>query len=73
MTFDAFGRVVVVCNTDSRQLDLALPVATTNDLSGFTDTIKNVFRESKTQILVVYQIHSASRYVVLKDKKEFTA
>ena len=38
----------------------------------FTDTIKNVFPESKTQICVVHQIRNACRYVVWKDKKEFT-
>ena len=45
----------------------------TDNLNGFTDTIRNVFPESKTQICVVHQIRNACRYVVWKDKKAFTA
>ena len=45
----------------------------TDSLNGYTDTIKHVFPESKTQICVVHQIRNASRYVVWKDKKAFTA
>lgn len=48
-------------------------ITATDNLNGFTDTIKSVFPESKTQICVVHQIRNASRYVVWKDKKEFTA
>ncbi|UMB55302.1 IS256 family transposase [Lutibacter sp. A64] len=47
-------------------------ITATDNLNGFTDTIKNVFSESKTQICVVHQIRNACRYVVWKDKKEFT-
>jgi len=47
-------------------------ITATDNLNGFTDTIKNVFPESKTQICVVHQIRNASRYVVWKDKKSFT-
>lgn len=47
-------------------------ITATDNLGGFTDTIKNVFPESKTQICVVHQIRNASRYVVWKDKKAFT-
>jgi transposase-like protein len=47
-------------------------VTVTDNLSGFTDTIKNVFPESTTQICVVHQIRNSSRYVVWKEKKEFT-
>lgn len=47
-------------------------ITATDNLNGFTDTIKNVFPESKTQICVVHQIRNASRYVVWKDKKAFT-
>lgn len=49
-----------------------LLITATDNLNGFTDTIKNVFPESKTQICVVHQIRNACRYVVWKDKKEFT-
>ena len=38
-----------------------------------TQTIKNVFPESQTQICVVHQIRNSARYVVWKDKKEFSA
>jgi transposase-like protein len=47
-------------------------ITATDNLNGFTDTIRNVFPESKTQICVVHQIRNASRYVVWKDKKAFT-
>lgn len=47
-------------------------ITVTDNLNGFTDTIKNVFPESSTQICVVHQIRNACRYVVWKDKKAFT-
>ena len=46
-------------------------ITATDNLNGFTDTIRNVFPESKTQICVVHQIRNSARYVVWKDKKEF--
>jgi len=49
-----------------------LLITATDNLNGFTKTIKNVFPESTTQICVVHQIRNACRYVVWKDKKEFT-
>ena len=36
-------------------------------------TIRTVFPESKTQICIVHQIRNACKYVVWKDKKQFTA
>ncbi|WP_026811328.1 IS256 family transposase [Arenibacter latericius] len=47
-------------------------ITATDNLNGFTDTIRTVFPESSTQICVVHQIRNACRYVVWKDKKEFT-
>lgn len=47
-------------------------ITATDNLNGFTDTIRTVFPESKTQICVVHQIRNACRYVVWKDKKAFT-
>lgn len=47
-------------------------ITATDNLNGFTDTIKNVFPESKTQICVVHQIRNSCRYVVWKDKRAFT-
>ena len=49
-----------------------LLITATDNLNGFTQTIKTVFPESTTQICVVHQIRNASRYVVWKDKKAFT-
>lgn len=47
-------------------------ITATDNLNGFTETIRNIFPQSKTQICVVHQIRNASRYVVWKDKKAFT-
>ena len=46
-------------------------ITATDNLNGFTDTIKYVFPNSRTQICVIHQIRNAARYVVWKDKKEF--
>jgi len=48
-------------------------ITATDNLNGFTQTIKNVFPESQTQICVVHQIRNSARYVVWKDKKNFSA
>lgn len=50
-----------------------LLITATDNLNGFTETIRSVFPESKTQICVVHQIRNACKYVVWKDKKAFTA
>jgi putative transposase len=47
-------------------------ITVTDNLNGFTDTIKAVFPESTTQICVVHQIRNSCKYVVWKDLKEFT-
>jgi len=47
-------------------------ITVTDNLNGFTDTIKNVFPNSDTQICVIHQIRNSSKYVVWKDKKEFS-
>lgn len=47
-------------------------ITATDNLNGFTQTIKNVFPQSQTQICVVHQIRNSSRYVVWKDKKAFS-
>lgn len=61
----------VLTDMKARGVEDLLIIATDN-LNGFTQTIKNVFPESTTQICVVHQIRNASRYVVWKDKKEFS-
>lgn len=47
-------------------------ITATDNLNGFTQTIKSVFPQSQTQICVVHQIRNSMKYVVWKDKKEFT-
>lgn len=47
-------------------------ITATDNLNGFTQTIKNVFPQSQTQICVVHQIRNSARYVVWKDKKDFS-
>lgn len=47
-------------------------ITATDNLNGFTDTIKTIFPESVTQICVVHQIRNSCKYVVWKDRKEFT-
>jgi putative transposase len=46
-------------------------ITATDNLNGFTQTIKQVFPQSQTQICVVHQIRNSARYVVWKDKREF--
>jgi transposase-like protein len=48
-------------------------ITVTDNLNGFTDTIKSVFPASTTQICVVHQIRNSCRYVVWKEKKAFSA
>ena len=43
------------------------------NLNGFTQSIKNVFLTTDTQICVVHEIRNGARYVVWKDKKAFKA
>jgi transposase-like protein len=61
----------VLTDMKARGLEDILITATDN-LNGFTQTIRSVFPESATQICVVHQIRNSCRYVVWKDKKEFT-
>jgi transposase-like protein len=62
----------VMTDLNARGVEDILITATDN-LNGFTQTIKNVFPESQTQICVVHQIRNSARYVVWKDKKAFSA
>jgi transposase-like protein len=48
-------------------------ITATDNLNGFTQTIRSVFPESQTQICVVHQIRNSCRYVVYKDRQQFTA
>lgn len=47
-------------------------ITATDNLNGFTQTIRSVFPSAATQVCVVHQIRNSCRYVVWKDKKEFT-
>jgi putative transposase len=47
-------------------------ITATDNLNGFTETIRAVFPVTTTQICVVHQIRNAAKYVVWKDKKEFS-
>lgn len=60
----------VLTDIKARGVDDILITATDN-LNGFTETIRAVFPVSTTQICVVHQIRNAARYVVWKDKKPF--
>lgn len=46
-------------------------ITATDNLNSFTQTIRSVFPQSQTQI--VYQIRNTCKYVVWKDRKQFTA
>jgi putative transposase len=46
-------------------------IASTDNLTGFTDAIKSVFPQAVTQLCVVHQVRNSLRYVVWKDKREF--
>lgn len=48
-------------------------ITCTDNLNGFTDTIRTVFPLSSIQICVVHQLRNSCKYIVYKDKKEFTA
>lgn len=47
-------------------------ITATDNLNGFTQTIRSVFPESATQICVVHQIRNSCRYVAWKDRRPFT-
>ncbi len=46
-------------------------ITVTDNLNGFTDTIKSVFPKSDRQICVIHQIRNSAKYVVWKEKREF--
>jgi putative transposase len=45
-------------------------ISSTDNLKGFTDAIKTVFPDTRTQICVVHQLRNSLKYVVWKDKME---
>jgi len=50
-----------------------IAITATDNLKGFTETIRAVFPESTKQICIVHQIRNSCKYVVWKDRKEFSA
>nr|WP_287424336.1 transposase [Candidatus Brachybacter algidus] len=49
-------------------------ITATDNLNGFTETIKTVFPQSNTQICIVHQIRNACKILKsYKDRKPFTA
>lgn len=48
-------------------------ITCTDNLKGLTEGIRAVFPASEHQVCIVHQIRNASRYVVHKDRKEFSA
>ena len=61
----------VLTDLKARGVDDIL-IASTDNLTGFTDAIKSVFPLAVTQLCVVHQVRNSLRYVVWKEKKEFT-
>ena len=47
-------------------------ITVTDNLTGFSKTIRSVFPQAQIQICVVHQIRAACRYVSYKDRKAFT-
>nr|WP_232324596.1 transposase [Pedobacter cryoconitis] len=48
-------------------------IACTDNLTGFTKAIAEVFPDAITQLCVVHQIRDSCKYVVWKERKEFSA
>ena len=62
----------VLTNLKVREVQDIL-ITCTDNLNGFTDTIRTVFPLSFTQICAVHQIINSYKYVIYNGKKEFTA
>jgi transposase-like protein len=48
-------------------------IACTDNLTGFTKAIREVFPQTVTQLCVVHQIRNSCKYVAWKERKEFIA
>lgn len=48
-------------------------ISSTDNLKGFTEAIKSVFPETKTQVCMVHQLRNSLKFVVWKDKKQVAA
>ena len=58
----------VLTNIKSRGVEDIL-ITSTDNLKGFTDAIKAVYPEARTQICIVHQLRNSLEFVVWKDKK----
>lgn len=58
----------VLTNLKSRGVQDIL-ISSTDNLKGFTEAIKAVFPQTKTQICIVHQLRNSLKFVVWKDKK----
>lgn len=47
-------------------------ITVTDNLKGFTETIRSVFPEATKQICIVHQIRNSCRYVSWKERKQFS-
>lgn len=62
----------VLTHLKSRGLEDIL-ISSTDNLKGFTDAIKSVYPNTKTQICIVHQLRNSLKFVVWKDKKQAAA
>jgi putative transposase len=58
----------ILTNLKARGVEDIL-ITSTDNLKGFTDAIKAVYPQAKTQICIVHQLRNSLKYVVWKDKK----
>jgi putative transposase len=58
----------VLTNLQSRGVS-DIMITSTDNLKGFTDAIKAVYPEARTQICIVHQLRNSLKFVVWKDKK----
>jgi putative transposase len=58
----------VLTDLKSRGVEEIL-ISSTDNLKGFTDAIKAVFPQTRTQICIVHQLRNSLKFVVWKDKK----
>jgi putative transposase len=45
-------------------------VTSTDNLRGFTEAIRSIFKNTKTQICIVHQLRNSLKYVIWRDKKQ---
>ncbi|MFN2457928.1 MAG: IS256 family transposase [Chitinophagaceae bacterium] len=58
----------ILTNLKARGVEEIL-ITSTDNLKGFTEAIKSVYPQAKTQICIVHQLRNSLKFVVWKDKK----